>query len=77
VISEDPESYASLQMNLPNIVEIEELFQRRAKKWADLVANKEREGFVKRMNILKDGFEKGDFDFRKAYENMYRVVEEL
>jgi len=64
VISEDPESYASLQRNLPNIVVIEELFQRRAKKWADLVANKEREGFVKRMNILKDGFEKGDFDFR-------------
>ena len=46
VISEDAEFYASLHMSLPNMVEIEALFQRRVKTWADLVKNKDRQKFV-------------------------------
>ena len=42
VISENPELYASLQMNLPDVTEIEELFQRKVKEWADLVKNKDK-----------------------------------
>ncbi|GAI68343.1 unnamed protein product, partial [marine sediment metagenome] len=49
VISEDPELYTSLQMSLPNMAEIEKLFQKRGKIWADLVKNKDRQEFVKRM----------------------------
>ena len=75
VISEDPELYASLQMNLPNVVEIEKLFQRRAKDWADLVENRDRQKFVQQMRALRDRFEKGAPDFGKAYENMYKIVE--
>ena len=37
VIAEDPEFYASLQMSLPNMTGIQALFQRRTKRWADLV----------------------------------------
>ncbi|MFC2005958.1 prephenate dehydrogenase dimerization domain-containing protein [Chloroflexota bacterium] len=77
VISEDPEFYASLQMNLPKMTEIEELFQRSSKAWADIVKNKDRQEFVKRMNALKDRLEENDPDFRKAYENMYKLVERL
>ena len=77
VISEDPELYASLQMSLPNVAEIEERFQSSSKTWADLVKNKDRQGFVKRMTALKDRLEKGNPDFGKAYENMYKIVEEL
>ena len=77
VISEDPELYASLQMSLPNMMEIEKLFQRRAKTWADLVKNKDRQEFVKRMNALRSRFEKVNPDFGKAYENMYKIVEGL
>lgn len=54
VISEDPAFYASLQMSLPNVAEIENLFGSRAKTWADLVQNKSGPEFVKRMNALKD-----------------------
>ena len=75
VISEDPEFYASLQMNLPKMTEMEELFQRSAKIWGDIVKNKDRQEFVKRMNALKDGLEKSDPDFRKAYKNMYRLLQ--
>ena len=77
VISEAPELYASLQMNLPDMVRIEELFQRNSKTWADLVKNKDRQGFVKRMTALKDRMEKSNPDFGKAYENMYKIMEWL
>jgi len=77
VISEEPELYASLQMSLPNVTKIEKLFQEKAKIWAELVKNKDRQEFVNRMNALKNSIEKGDLDFRKAYENMYKIVEGL
>ena len=75
VVSENPEFYASLQMSLPNMTEIERLFQRSSKTWADLVKAKNKQEFVKRMNILKNRLEKDHPDLGKAYENMYRIVE--
>ena len=75
VISEDPGLYASLQMSLPNMMEIEKLFQRRVKTWAGLVENKDKQKFVERMGALKSRFEKANPDFGKAYENMYKIVE--
>lgn len=77
VISEDPEFYTSLQMNLPNIAEVEKLFQRKAKTWADLVENKNRDKFAQRMNELKDRLYQVNPDFGKAYEDMYKLVEGL
>jgi len=77
VVSEDPELYASLQMSLPGIGEIEERFLNDAAKWADVVKNKDRQVFVDRMSVLKDTLEKTDPHFQKAYENMYRITKEL
>lgn len=75
IVSEDPEFYASLQMSLPNMTEIERLFQRSSKTWADLVKDKNRQEFVKRMKMLTNRLEKDHPNFRKAYENMYKLVE--
>ncbi|MFC2021470.1 prephenate dehydrogenase [Chloroflexota bacterium] len=75
VLTEDPELYASLQMNLPGITEIEGLFLRSSKTWADIIKNKDRQGFIKRMNILKEKLEKDDPDFGKSYEEMYKLFE--
>lgn len=77
VLSEDPELYASLQMNLPNVAEIEKLFQRRAKEWTDLVENKDRQKFVQRMKELRDKLEQSTANFGKAYENMYKIADGL
>jgi len=77
VISQDPEFYASLQMSLPNMTKIEELFQGSSKTWAELVENKDRREFVHRMNILGDKLKKDNPDFGKAYQNMYKLLEEL
>ncbi len=77
VLAEDPELYASLQMNLPNITEVERLFQRRAKEWMDLVANKDRQEFVRRMKTLRNHLAHDTPDFGKAYENLYKIAEGL
>ena len=76
VVTEDPELYASLQMNLPQITETEDLFLKSSKTWADIVRKKDREAFVNRMNNLKDKLEKDDPDFGKSYEAMYKLLEE-
>ncbi len=77
VLSEDPELYASLQMNLPKVTEFEKLFQNKAREWTDLVESKDSQEFVRRMKALKDNLEKVAPEFGKAYENMYRIVEGL
>ncbi len=77
VISEDPEFYTSLQMNLPNVAEIERLFQSKAKSWADLVESKDRQKFAQRMIELKNRLYQVNPDFGRAYEAMYKLVEGL
>jgi prephenate dehydrogenase len=60
VISENPELYASLQMSLPGMPEIEQQFQKCSKTWAELVRNKDRQEFVRRMSSLNNSFTKDD-----------------
>lgn len=75
VVSEDAEFYASLQMNLPGLTEIEELFQRNSATWSNMVKNKDRSEFARKMTALRDSLEKSDPDFRKAYAKMYELLE--
>jgi len=77
VVSRDPDLYATLQMSLPNMTEIEELFQRSSKTWADLVRNKDKPEFMRKMSILRDRFENINPSLGEAYDNIYRRLEEL
>lgn len=74
VLSEGPELYASLQVNLPGITEIEDLFLQKAGAWAELVRNKDSQEFIRQMRALRDRLAKGNTDFGKAYQNMYRLA---
>ncbi|MCJ7743993.1 MAG: prephenate dehydrogenase [Dehalococcoidales bacterium] len=74
VLTEDAEFYASLQMNLPKMPEIHGLFQKKARAWASLVKSKDSRGFIERIDALKDKLAKSDPDFKRAYENMYRLL---
>ncbi len=76
VITEDPELYASIQMNLPGMVDMEALFQKSAGTWADIVKSNDRRGFVRRMNALKERLYKTDPEFGRSYEDMYKVLDE-
>jgi prephenate dehydrogenase len=77
VISEDPELYAALQMYLPRLSEIEGKFQENAGKWAELVRNRDRQGFMANMTELKKKFAAKNSNFGQAYENMYKIMEWL
>ena len=76
VVSEDPEFYSSLQMNLPGLAGIEKLFLSKAGEWSSLVGKGDRKEFAKRMRELKTSFEKEDPGFAAAYNNMYRLIGE-
>ncbi|MBA7640293.1 T-protein [subsurface metagenome] len=77
VISENPELYASIQMNLPGVAEIEALFQAKVAEWAEMVRKKDRGAFIRQMKTLKSRLEKDNPEFGKAYENMYRLASGL
>lgn len=77
VVSRDPEFYATLQMSLPYMTEIEELFQKTTQTWADLVKRQDKPEFMRRMSQLRDRLEKEEPNFGRAYQNMYRVIEGL
>jgi len=77
VVSEESEFYTSLQMHLPHTTEVERLFQSKTRAWADLVENKDREKLLQKMNGLKNRLSQVNPDFVKAYQNMYKLMEEL
>ncbi len=77
VLSEDPQLYASLQMNLPHLPEIQATFQKSSQQWASIVKSGDREQFINRMNDLKKRLEAGNPDFGKAYDNMYKLADWL
>ena len=77
VLSEDPELYASLQMNLPHLPEMQDMFGKISRQWASVIKSGDREMFIKRMNELKSRLEAGNPDFGKAYDNMYKLSDWL
>lgn len=77
VISEDPEFYASLQMNLPNLSEIQKRFHKSCQDWTELVKQKDRQEFVRRMKAIRHKLEADNPDFGNAYDNMYKIAEGL
>ena len=77
VISEDPKLYAAIQMAIPDMVKVEESFQRKARQWAELVRERDREGFINKMTAVSKKLEKANPDFGKAYRNIYKIMEWL
>ncbi len=77
VLSEDPDLYAAIQMNLPKAKNFERLFQRKTAIWLRLVTNRRRKTFAKRMTKLQEKLAEVAPDFQKSYEKMYRIVEGL
>ncbi len=59
VISEDRELYASLQMNLPQLPDFQQQFLKNAAKWTELVKNKDKDEFVRRMKVSMTGWRPG------------------
>jgi prephenate dehydrogenase len=75
VLSEDPDLYAAIQMNLPKVKNFEKLFQRKTAIWLRLVTNRRKKTFARRMTKLQEKLAEVAPDFQKSYEKMYRIVE--
>ena len=77
VVLEAPEFYATLQMRLPGMASIEELFLRKAKAWLELVRSRDKKGFMQRMALLNQRFQEKNPDVDKAHGDIYRLVEQF
>jgi len=75
VLSEDPDFYSSLQMSLPEMVSIEQLFRQKTDLWLDLVREKDVKNFAERMRYLRQQFEREDSDFAAGYKNLYKLAD--
>jgi prephenate dehydrogenase len=74
VISEDPEFYASLQMNLPQLPDFASMLAGKAQEWAKIVKSKDRDKFVTKMSALKQKFTDEQIDLQSAYKNLYKLA---
>jgi prephenate dehydrogenase len=72
---ETPDLFANLQMNLPNMRQIEDQFISKAQEWLDLIKQKDPKAIMSRMEQLKGKLLKTDIDFAKSYEVMYKMLE--
>ncbi len=77
VISEDPELYASLQMNLPNLSHYQKIFLRSCQNWAELVKQRDKNQFINHMKIIRQKLEHKNPNFGKSYDNMYKIADNL
>jgi prephenate dehydrogenase len=75
VASEDPEFYSSLQMYLPSMAQVEELFAGKVEQWARMVQDGNRQKFIDRMDYLRTRLEEQGVDIPGARENARKLLE--
>ena len=72
---ENPELLASLQLNLPELQNIESSFIEKAHEWLNLIKQKDREAITRKMEQLKSKLMKTSRDYERSYEIMYKMLE--
>jgi prephenate dehydrogenase len=72
---ETPDLYASVQTNLSNLGEIEDLFMAKAQELLTLIKSKDQKAIVNRMEQLKKKLASADSDFADSYDVMYKMLE--
>ena len=75
VLSEDPALYASIQMHLQTLPDMQSDFVARAGAWAEMVRAGDEDAFIKRMAALKQRLRELDLDTARAYGNMYKLAD--
>jgi prephenate dehydrogenase len=72
---ENPELYASLQLNLPELQKIENLFMEKAKEWLRLIKRRNSAAITRKMEQLRGRLMKATGDYARSYEIMYKMLE--
>jgi prephenate dehydrogenase len=68
VISEDPDFYGSLQMSLPKLPQLQDKLIDKAELWSEIVRNKDKDEFTRRMKKMKKILNK-DSNLFQSYED--------
>lgn len=77
IASEETDFSTSLQMNLPEVDKVEELFLKKVTEWLDLVKSKDRLAFAHKVRQLKEMLGKVSPNYFKSYESMYKMLEAI
>jgi prephenate dehydrogenase len=72
---ETPDLFASVQTNLANLGEVEDLFLAKAQELIALIKNKDQKAIIDRMEQLKKKLAVADSDFAKSYDVMYKMLQ--
>lgn len=72
---ENPQLYASLQLNLPEIAKLESRFIEKACEWLKLIQQKNQAAIARKMEQLKTKLMKANGDYTRSYETMYKMLE--
>ncbi len=72
---ETPDLFASLQLNLPEIGQIERLFMEKAQEWLTLIRQKDPAAIAAKMEQLRTKLMKTSTDYTRSYEIMYKMLE--
>lgn len=75
VLGEDPALYASIQMHLPTLPEMQSDFVARAGAWAEVVKTGDEKAFIMKMSALKQRLCELDLDTARAYGNIYKLAD--
>jgi len=75
VASEETAFYTSLQMNLPEIEKIEDLFLEKSEEWLSMIRRKDRSAFANKMELVKTKLRKANPEYARSYEVMHKLLD--
>jgi prephenate dehydrogenase len=72
---ENPELFSRLQFSLPEMEKLEKLVIEKARKWLNLIKQKDPKAVSAEMDLLKSKLMKASGDYEKSYDIMYKMLE--
>ena len=72
---EEPELFYSLHSYLPEVVDLEDLFSKKASEWLKLIKKKDAAAIVEKMNQIKAKLKKNITNYEQSYQIMYKMLE--
>lgn len=72
---EEPELFNSLQLNLPDTLNIETQFVNKANEWLGLIKKKDSNAIINKMNKIKSKLKEISDNIEHSYKVMYKMLE--
>ncbi|MCW4008843.1 MAG: prephenate dehydrogenase/arogenate dehydrogenase family protein [Candidatus Bathyarchaeota archaeon] len=73
--AETPELFTSLQLTLPGLEQLEDVFIKKANEWLKIIKDKDQKAISRKMEQLKAKLAEKGLDYARTYELMYKMLE--